>query len=635
MPVFHIFQLSYLVKKPAFFILIFIFLYFNSKTSNGVEIFVSPLGDDSNNASISNPVKSFDRALNIARKKKYTATTIWVRGGKYSLEKTLKLTSNDSRTKDSPLIISAYMDEKVIISGGQELSFSVLPNDEPNLIKKQAKEHIYVADLSLSEIEDYGSPKDEGIQLYHGDKKMTLARFPNNTSLTIGELVEPDTMIVRNYKGSKSGKFYFHGKLPETWAREKDVWLDGYWFWDWRDEKQRVKEIDYKKNTISLEKPYHIYGYRSGQNYFAFNLLSELDHPDEWYLDRDTGKLYYYPRYDIDLAGTPSISRLNSILTLSNLSNIKVRNIVFAFAKVSGIKVTNSQNVNLEGITIKHIGNRGLIIENSKNCKIVSSEVYSIGGTAISIDGGNRDTLGNGNNYVFGNKIYNFATEKKTYNPGVLISGVGNHIKNNEIFSSPHSAIIFHGNNHIIEKNEIHNVVSNSTDAGAIYGGRDWSSRGHIIRYNYIHDINGYQNLGAKGIYLDDELSGVTIYGNVFKNVKDSVFIGGGRDNLISSNIFINSEPAIYIDARGVGWARGAITELLKKLDKVPYDSPVWRNHYPNLTGVLNDHPRLPVGNRVSSNVFDTKSWSVITKEAKPYIEFENNVYFEKSPTSQ
>ena len=50
-----------------------------------------------------------------------------------------------------------------------------------------------------------------------------------------------------------------------------------------------------KTRTITLAPPYHHYGYRKGQRYYAVNVLAELDSPGEWYLDRQTGMLYLWP----------------------------------------------------------------------------------------------------------------------------------------------------------------------------------------------------------------------------------------------------------------------------------------------------------------------------------------------------
>ena len=43
-------------------------------------------------------------------------------------------------------------------------------------------------------------------------------------------------------------------------------------------------------------------------------------------------------------------------------------------------------------------------------------------------------------------------------------------------------------------------------------------------------------------IYLDDCMSGVKIYGNVFYKVKNSIFVGGGRDYIIENNIIVDAK---------------------------------------------------------------------------------------------
>ena len=56
-----------------------------------------------------------------------------------------------------------------------------------------------------------------------------------------------------------------------------------------------MESVDPERRIISVERPYHSYGYRVGQWFYAFNLLSELDRPREWYLDRESGILCLWP----------------------------------------------------------------------------------------------------------------------------------------------------------------------------------------------------------------------------------------------------------------------------------------------------------------------------------------------------
>jgi hypothetical protein len=449
--------------------------------------------------------------------------------------------------------------------------------------------------------------------------------------LTIDKLVEPNTQIIRSYKGSKAGKFHYIDNAPERWVNESDVWLHGYWFWDWKDQSQNVERIDIVNKTITLKEPYHYYGYRKGQEYFAYNILAELDIKNEWYLDRASGRLYFYPENIIKKNNPPMLAVVDNLIELNNAGYITIKNITLAYAKNNGITISGGKNNLLDGIIVKHIGNQAVTIRNSLNSKIVSSEIYSIGGGAILIEGGDRDDLVSANICATNNKIHDYALTKKTYEPGISLNGVGNCAKNNEIFNAPHFAIFFQGNNHFIEYNDIHHVVNQSNDAGAIYAGRDWTSRGTVIKHNYIHDINGYNGKGAKGIYLDDEFSGVTITGNVFDNVYDAVFIGGGRDNIINNNVFTNSYRSVYIDTRGTTWAKGAVKQLKAKLNKVPHESKIWKKAYPNLSNVLTLNPRLPEGNKIKNNVFYDRKWDFISDKARPFVSFKNNYHLSNS----
>ena len=124
---------------------------------------------------------------------------------------------------------------------------------------------------------------------------MTLARWPNDGFIKITEVLGPTPVDVRGTKGCKEGKFAYDSDRPKRWAGEKDLWVHGYWFWDWAEQRHPVESLDAEKRVITLKPPYHGYGYRKGQWFYAFNLLAELDRPGEWYLDRSTGVLYFWP----------------------------------------------------------------------------------------------------------------------------------------------------------------------------------------------------------------------------------------------------------------------------------------------------------------------------------------------------
>jgi hypothetical protein len=136
--------------------------------------------------------------------------------------------------------------------------------------------------------------------------------------------------------------------------------------------------------------------------------------------------------------------------------------------------------------------------------------------------------------------------------------------------------------------------------------------RGTEIRHNHFHDIGptlrskeGFVDVMA--VYLDDCYSGTRVVGNVFERSGRAAMIGGGRDNLIEANLFIDCHPAIHVDARGTSWAafwfNGKDPFLMQGLRAVPYDRPPYSERYPHLANLLDDEPAKAKYNRIVRNV--------------------------------
>jgi len=226
----------------------------------------------------------------------------------------------------------------------------------------------------------------------------------------------------------------------------------------------------------------------------------------------------------------------------------------------------------------------------------------------------------------------NDGTKYRPYTPVILLEGVGNRASHNKIHDAPHIAIRFRGNDHSIAYNEIHDVLLETNDAGAIYAGRDWTMRGTTIQHNYLHDIVGYLERGCVGVYLDDMFCGTHIYGNIFYRVHRAVFIGGGRDCLVENNMFVDCAPSLHIDARGIGWASQSVEgSMTDRLRAMPYTSPLWTKRYPELRTILEDEPGTPKGNTVCRNVSYGGHWDGIRDGARPYVELRNN-WVDKDP---
>ena len=160
------------------------------------------------------------------------------------------------------------------------------------------------------------------------------------------------------------------------------------------------------------------------------------------------------------------------------------------------------------------------------------------------------------------------------------------------------------------------------SDVGVFYTGRDWASRGNVVRWNYIHDITNNHGSGSSAIYLDDCDSGDTVVGNiVYRGVGRGILLGGGRDNTIRGNIFIDLPIGIHVDARGprgITLDKPGSWNLLEKCKQVGYLSPLWKQRYPRLATVMDDDPLMPVGNSIRDNILiDCKKPYAISKGIK------------------
>jgi hypothetical protein len=122
--------------------------------------------------------------------------------------------------------------------------------------------------------------------------------------------------------------------------------------------------------------------------------------------------------------------------------------------------------------------------------------------------------------------------------------------------------------------------------------------------------------------------SGTEISGNVFYRVTSAAFIGGGRDNSIVNNVFVDCDPAVHVDARGLGWEKDAVSgTLLTRLQAMPYEDALWRKAYPRLVSMmLADNPGAPKGDEIARNIFQGGRREDIEGKARPFLAIKDNL---------
>jgi hypothetical protein len=341
------------------------------------------------------------------------------------------------------------------------------------------------------------------------------------------------------------------------------------------------------------------------QRVFLQNALSELDAPGEWYLDRKSGILYFWPPEPIR-KGDVELSVLPNLVVSRGTSFVQFSRLTFEGARGDALLINGGSGIVLDHVTVRNSGGRA-IAAGGTNHRFSNLDVYDVGEGGVYVWAGDRQSLRPANILVESSRIRRFNRQSRTYRPGIQLGGVGNRAVGNVISEGTHNAILIFGNDHLVAFNEIFRVATETGDVGAIYIGRDWTARGTVIRNNFLHDIRGPGLHGSAGVYLDDQASGISVQANLFVRVDKAVFVGGGRDNLIEGNTFVSSSPPIELDARGITWQKELTAnpqgELRKRLNEVPYNRPPYSERYPNLAKILEDEPGVPKYNVIRTNV--------------------------------
>lgn len=608
--------------------------------------YIAPNGNDAwsgkllepNSTKTDGPLATLEGARDAIRRLKKAGplptggVAVELRGGVYERNGTLDLTADDSGTAEAPIEYRARPGETVRIIGGKRIAGFAPVTDAAQLqrLEGDARGNVLQADLRAQGVTDFGGPAGGGLELFFQGRPMRIARWPNEGFVKIVQALGPTPVDVRGTKGCAEGVFSYEGDRPGRWSGEKDVWLHGYWFWDWADQRQKVESIDVQRRVMTLAPPHHVYGYRNGQWFYAFNVLAEIDQPGEWYLDRQSGVLYFWPPQPI-ASGETLVSVVPTLISLKDTAHVTIRGLTFEAMRNTAVVMSGGSHNRLIACTIRNGGRNAVSVTGSAN-GVAGCDIYQMAEGGISLSGGDRRTLTPAGLVAENNHIHHYGRFKPMYSAGISVHGVGNRIAHNLIHDAPHQAVSFGGNDHVIELNEIHNVCFESNDAGAIYSGRDWTMRGTVIRHNYLHHIYGFERRGCVGVYLDDMYCGTEISGNVFYQVPRAAFIGGGRDCQIVNNVFVDCRPAVHIDARALGWAHdhadGWIREGREKgtLSGIRFREPPYSDRYPPLVPILDEDPAAPRGNLVARNICHGGSWDEIEAKARPLVKFENNL---------
>lgn len=493
--------------------------------------------------------------------------TVLLRGGTYPQTKALTFEAADSGTPKSPITWAAYPGESPVLSGGVSLGGWKL--DDSAHSREHCGGKLWRIDLPAAQA---GSGWRFN-QLFVNGQRRPRARIPNHRDFlrTDGPVAKDD-----------SRSFYFNpGDLQPSWKNPREILL--VFYHSWETSLHHIESLDAEANLAVLREPapWGLGHWEKQQRYYVENVFEGLDCPGEWYLDRASGRLYYYPLPGETMEGTRAVVPLLTS-TLVEVKGDPLKGVFVEHLHFRGIAFqhTNSQLRRIRNPGQGEIYQPGLIHAaglrhaSFQDCEIAHSGAHGAwlaeGCSEVRLERCHLHDLGGGGVYIGGGwgineqapteriRVDNCFIHDGSYQfrgaHGVWIGRSShNTVTHNEISDFDYSGISCgwswgfqpsSAHHNILDSNHIHHLGNGDglSDMGGIY--TLGISPGTTERFNHIHDVYHYAHVShGSGIYPDEGSSDILIENNVVHRVATCpLFQHYGKDNLVRNNVLALGE---------------------------------------------------------------------------------------------
>lgn len=537
--------------------------------SFAADYFVSSEGRDDNPGTKKKPFQTLERARVAVQKTKNEnkgeAVTVWLREGLYQFDKTIEFMPEDSGTEKAPVTYAAYSGEKVVVSGGRSIGGWQKGNGGVwTTIVPGVKEGTWYFH-----------------QLFVNGSRRTRARTPNKGYLYTEGILAPFDRA-KWYASDIEAKrgFLFRNGDIRRWNNFNDAIIVVYH--SWTTSIHFITDLDADKRAVKLLPPsgWPIgYWWEYNTRYHVENILEALDEPGEWYLDRTTGLLSYWPVPGENMKKAQVVAPVvrQTLVTFKGqpaegkfIEYLNFRGISFQYTdcyiapdmaldhqgateQKPMIAAQGLRHSIFENCEIAHAGENGIWLDSGCNDNVIRHcHVHDLGGSAIFI--GPKVYKNTPEMAVLRNTVDNCFIHDGSHifrgSQGLWIGKAScNQLTHNEISDFHHLGISVGyswgyapstASSNLVAFNHVHHICNGYfSDGGGIY--TLGISPGTIIRNNIVHDVvpTPLMPVGGTGIYHDEGSSGILVESNIVYNVGAGAYNQHyGRENLARNNIF-------------------------------------------------------------------------------------------------
>eukprot|EP01044_Picomonas_judraskeda_P014163 COSAG03_NODE_2221_length_2990_cov_1.948807_2_plen_434_part_00 len=341
--------------------------------------------------------------------------------GAHFLEAPLHLDSRDSGTADAPITYRSRSTAKPArLSGGRKLpASSFKPTAVPSGAAGVVRANLFALGLNASEVVGFepalqpGNYPVNALELFVDGKPMLRARSPN--------LAPDGTWLYGGYQNvtavSNMSFTLADSTLGSLWAKAAaagDLYLHGYFHWDWRDDYLKVDSVIPMPGgaSFNITRDYNTvpqYTFTKGCRFYAVNSLELLDSAGEYWVDHKTGDLYVLPERPFTADTDVVVSVLTSVVDTKAVSHTVWKDMVISDARGSPLILESGGSNVVEGCTVSNSGLYCMAVAGNNN-SVRNNTVFGCGQGGISLYAGlPLSALVAGNSSLVGNHISNFS----------------------------------------------------------------------------------------------------------------------------------------------------------------------------------------------------------------------------------